>query len=25
MEKAVQLKVPLIVDCNVGKSWYDAK
>ena len=25
MEKAVQLTVPLVVDCNVGKSWYEAK
>ena len=25
MENAVQLKVPLSVDCGVGISWYDAK
>lgn len=25
MENAVQLQVPLVVDLNVGKSWYDAK
>lgn len=25
MENAVQLKVPLSVDCGVGVSWYDAK
>ena len=25
MENVVKLKVPLIVDMEVGKSWYDAK
>ncbi|MCL2397364.1 MAG: DNA polymerase I [Defluviitaleaceae bacterium] len=25
MENAVQLSVPLAIDINVGKSWYDAK
>ena len=25
MENIVKLKVPLCVDLNVGKSWYDAK
>lgn len=25
MENAVQLRVPLVVDMSVGKSWYDAK
>lgn len=25
MENAISLSVPLIVDMNVGKSWYDAK
>ncbi len=25
MEEAMQLKVPLVADANVGKSWYDAK
>ena len=25
MENAAQLKVPLIADANIGKTWYDAK
>lgn len=25
MENAVQLKVPMTVDANIGKTWYDAK
>ena len=25
MEQAMALKVPLIADANIGKSWYDAK
>lgn len=25
MEKAMQLCVPLKIDCNVGKTWYDTK
>lgn len=25
MEQAMELKVPLIADANIGKSWYDAK
>ena len=25
MEEAMELKVPLIADANIGKSWYDAK
>lgn len=25
MENAAQLKVPLLVDVNIGKTWYDAK
>ena len=25
MEKAVNLKVPLIAETSIGKTWYDAK
>jgi len=24
MENAMELSVPLVVDCGTGKSWYDA-